>query len=892
MFSSSRIRKSVVICLVLLFSLGSLVQAQAKPARADLLDFVPADSLFCVRINNLDKALGLVDEYIAGLSPMPIPLSMMARMPLAQLLGDPTLKNIKTNGDFAIFGVICPSQDKPDEILVAGFIPVTDYAEFVGENANCSEPDDKGVSKISAGNKKILITKVGSYALLGPENSHDELVAVAGAISKDKAKSLASVLGKRRARAAGKAPFWAYGNVQSAGKAFGPFLFAQIEKGAEQLKKMEAQQGFSPAEVMDMYVEMLKVILDEVDTATLSATPGAEALKLSVDVSAVKGKPLAKMLTPSKSPEKRNTLLPYLDDDAMMNLAMKINKPLWTKMYDRVFDVLGVMSKGSISAEDMAKLKKLTYKELESFGDSLAFSMSASSGAKPPFAMTYAIEIADQAAYEQTIKESMEVMNSGAIGDIYKSMGMKLDFEIKQGTAEYKGVSIDSARLQFKSTEPDSDMAKAIEAMYGEGFDYRWAIVDGLALIAISPDVDAEIRKLIDEVKAGGRKKLGKETKAALALLPGAQRADFVGTINYVRMMKMGIGMAKAMGPEAGVMPEIDVPTESNIAFSGRIRRGRIHKDVVIPKKHLVEIKAAIEQITAGVQKTVASKKKGPAPTVEKVKTPVVAEGAKVEKLADGFSFTEGPAADTDCNVFFSDIPNNKVHKFSSDGKVSVHRDNTGGANGLYFDKKGNLLACAGGDRQVVSISLEGKVTVLADKYDGKKLNSPNDLWIDPKGGIYFTDPRYGRNRDDMEQDGEHVYYILPGSERNRKIIRVVDDMVRPNGVIGTCDGKKLYIADHGGGKTWVYKINEDGTLSDKKLFAEEGSDGMTIDNEGNIYLTNDAVKVYCCPGNKIATIEVPERPANVTFGGPGKQILFITAQKSLYSIAMRVKGL
>ena len=143
-----------------------------------------------------------------------------------------------------------------------------------------------------------------------------------------------------------------------------------------------------------------------------------------------------------------------------------------------------------------------------------------------------------------------------------------------------------------------------------------------------------------------------------------------------------------------------------------------------------------------------------------------------------------------------------------------------------------------------------------------------------------------------MEQDGEHVYYILPGSGTNRKVIRVVDDMVRPNGIIGTPCGKKLYVADHGDSKTWVYKIKKDGTLGDKKLFAEEGSDGMTIDNEGNIYLTNDAVKVYCCAGNKIATIAVPERPSNVTFGGANKQTLFITARKSLYAVDMTVKGL
>jgi len=378
MFSSSRTRKLVVVCLSVLFLIGLPVQAQPKAAQANVLDIVPAEALFCVRINNLDKALGLVDEYIAGLSPMPIPMSMMARMPLAQLLGDPTLKNVKTDGDFAIFGVLAPSktsQEKPNEFFVAGLIPLTDFDKFVSDNPNCPEPDKKGISKISAGGKKILIKKVGSYALVGPGNGYDELVAVARAISKGKAKSLGSVLGKRQASAAAKAPFWAHGNVQLAGKTFGPFLFSQIDEVAEQLTNIETQQAIGPpAEIMDMYVEMLKVVLDEVDTASLSITPSADALKLAIDVSAVKGKPLAKMLTASKSSKKRNTLLPYLEDGAMMNLAMKLDKPMMTKMYDRLFDFISVICKDGISVEDMAKLKNLTNKELESYGDSLAFS--------------------------------------------------------------------------------------------------------------------------------------------------------------------------------------------------------------------------------------------------------------------------------------------------------------------------------------------------------------------------------------------------------------------------------------------------------------------------------------------------------------------------------------
>jgi len=265
----------------------------------------------------------------------------------------------------------------------------------------------------------------------------------------------------------------------------------------------------------------------------------------------------------------------------------------------------------------------------------------------------------------------------------------------------------------------------------------------------------------------------------------------------------------------------------------------------------------------------------------------VVAKGQEVKKLSGGFSFTEGPAADAQGNIFFSDIPNNRIHKWSLDGKLSTFRENSGGANGLYFDKNGNLLACEGGGRRLVSIDPNGNVMVLAVQYQDKPFNSLNDLWPDPKGGIYFTDPRYG-NRDDMQQDGEHVYYLTPD---RKKVIRVIDDMVRPNGVIGTPDGKLLYVADHGGRKTFVYTINDDGTLSNKKPFAPKGSDGMTIDNEGNIYLTTSVVEVYNKTGKKIETIVVPEIPANVCFGGKAKKTLFITARTSLYSLQMRAKG-
>jgi gluconolactonase len=279
-----------------------------------------------------------------------------------------------------------------------------------------------------------------------------------------------------------------------------------------------------------------------------------------------------------------------------------------------------------------------------------------------------------------------------------------------------------------------------------------------------------------------------------------------------------------------------------------------------------------------------------PASSAEKLG--VIATDAKVKKLAGVFEFTEGPAVDARGNVFFTDQPNNRIHKWSVDGKLSVFHEKPGRSNGLYFDKKGNLLACADLNNQLWSIDLRGKVTVLVKGYKGKKLNGPNDLWIDRKGGIYFTDPFYRRrywDRGPMEQDGQHVYYLYPG---RKKLIRVTDDLVTPNGIIGTPDGKLLYVADLGARKTYVYNIKADGTLANKKLFCSMGSDGMTIDNEGNVYLTGKGVTVFNSAGEKIEHIDIDAGwTANVCFGGKDMRTLFITAMDSLYAIKMRVKG-
>ena len=264
----------------------------------------------------------------------------------------------------------------------------------------------------------------------------------------------------------------------------------------------------------------------------------------------------------------------------------------------------------------------------------------------------------------------------------------------------------------------------------------------------------------------------------------------------------------------------------------------------------------------------------------------VVAPGAKLTKAGDGYQFTEGPAADAQGDVYFSDIPASRTYKWSPDGKITLFRKDTGNANGLAFDRAGNLFACEGGRGRVVSIDPQRRVTVVAGQYNGKAFNQPNDLWIDPQGGVYFSDPIYGRA--EQMQDGEHLYYVSPD---RKHVVRVVDDMVRPNGLIGTPDGKRLYVSDHGAKRIYLYDIENDGTLSHKRFFAPVGADGMKLDSEGNVYMAEKGIVVYDAAGKYRETIGVPHEPTNLCFAGPDSRILFITARPAIYTLRMRVAG-
>jgi gluconolactonase len=270
----------------------------------------------------------------------------------------------------------------------------------------------------------------------------------------------------------------------------------------------------------------------------------------------------------------------------------------------------------------------------------------------------------------------------------------------------------------------------------------------------------------------------------------------------------------------------------------------------------------------------------------------IVAPAGVLKLVSRQFSFTEGASVDRRGNIFFTDQPNNKIWEYDVKGRLSVYLDSAGRSNGMYFDPKGRLVTCADEQDQLWAIGPHKKVRVLLSDLGGKRLNGPNDLWIDAGDGIYFTDPYYQRpywTRTKPDLSVEGVYYLARGKTQ---AVMVAGDLAKPNGIVGTPDGRYLYVADIGEGKTYKYSIGPDGMLTGRELFVTQGSDGMTLDERGDVYLTGDGVTVYDSAGKKIAHIPVPEKwTANLCFGGKGKRVLFITASEGIYVLPMRVRG-
>jgi hypothetical protein len=616
MTNSRGFRNAVAAGMVVLLAAGSVWAGKpAKPRRDGLLRTVPAKSLFCVRINNLDGSLTAANEFLKGIAPEFFDVKAMALSHLGKdILGNEQLKGVNTKGNFAIFGMNLPGKSAGrgpmGNIFIGALIPVRNYDKFISRSPNCSEPDDEGISTIVVEDETpALVTRLRRFALLCPPQDRDKLVRVKKLMGAKK-RGLGKALDENDIKLATTSPVWLYVNVQEGSKLIGPMLFAQLEQVKAALESMkESGQGAigDPAAIIGFYAGMFKMMIDGTGHVTVGLSPTSDVCFVTVGMKAVPETEMAAMLAAPAGGDLRN-LLGYLDDGAMMNLCSKVNRESGKMLYMKLIELLPLMATDGIPKADLEKLKKLMAKTFDAIGDSLAFSFATGGKDSAPFSIKYVIKVRDKKAFEQVIEEELQMMREGALDKLYKGLGMEMDIKVERDIGTHKGVSIDAAKVVFKMGDEDSPQSQMLKKMWGDALDYRWALLDGYCVYSIGGDTDKTIRELIDQVKAGGPKDIGSEMRAALAAIPNSKQADCVGTLNYIRMLNMASGFMVMPG---GVkFPQLDVPTKSNIAFAVRTAHGRMTLQMALPKQHLLEIKSAFEKFIPQIQQQEQLQKK------------------------------------------------------------------------------------------------------------------------------------------------------------------------------------------------------------------------------------------------------------------------------------------
>ena len=339
------------------------------------------------------------------------------------------------------------------------------------------------------------------------------------------------------------------------------------------------------------------MVLEGTENVTVALAPSAEACSVTVGVKAV---PETEMAAIVGSPVDGNfgNILGYLDDGAMMNLGSKIDRPSMKAGYMKLFELVGQMIPDGIPEADLEEMKTLTTEGINALGDSIAISIGVNGTGTMPFWAKYVFEVEDEKAFKEVLEKELRMMEDGAFGDLYKGFGMEMNVKINRGAGNYKGVTIDAAKVNFKISDK-SMQSQMIGKMFGDGLDYSWAFVNNNCVYTIGGDADKMIRELIDQVKAGGPEKIGAEMKPAMDAIPESKQADVVGTFNYVRAINMAMSFMIEGADSAD-----QVQSQSSIAFAGRTtEKGKMKLQIVMPKKHLQEIQSAFKKLIPIMEK-------------------------------------------------------------------------------------------------------------------------------------------------------------------------------------------------------------------------------------------------------------------------------------------------
>ncbi|MEN6578873.1 MAG: hypothetical protein ABFD90_21195 [Phycisphaerales bacterium] len=579
--------------LVVLFAAG--VSDAAQSAANDPLQLVPAESLFCVRINKLSETLTQVDQFLMGVSPFGA--SMMVMGQVATMLGGAEPNGLDMSGTFAAFGPL-PGGEGPDPSRVGILVPVSDYQKFVTGNPNVTKPDAQGISLIGPEGQQALATvKAGAFALVTAVDNKQALIEVKNWMPRG-TTSLAQRLGADEIKRAQGSPAWAYVNIQTVSKMFGPMIQAKIQEIKEMSKQMQGQGGppmmGNMEGIMDTYSSLLDTLLKETQFVSLTLNPSSTALNAGLMVAALPETEMAKTLKGGVASPDRS-FARYLKNGAIASFITSVDTASWNRLNDMGMEMFTKMMGKNATDPQILQLKKLATDATTALGGTLAGSFSLDAASKPPFAVRYVVGLKDPQAFYRCLEESAKLFSTGALADLYKEMGLKANFEIQRKAETYKEVAIDALKMSFTVTDPNSPQAQMVAAMYGQGMNGRIAVVNNLLVYAFAGDPSPVIRELIDQVKTGGSTtQVATEVDAATKLIPGAEKADFFTTFNILRVFQM----ATTMMPMPIQTPAVQ--SQSNIALASNADNGKLSIEMAIPKQHLMEIMTTFMKMQQG----------------------------------------------------------------------------------------------------------------------------------------------------------------------------------------------------------------------------------------------------------------------------------------------------
>ena len=539
-----------------------------------LLNTIPAGCLFAVRINKFDTSMGKIDEYLAGLSPMP--MTMMFRGQLGMIFGDPQLQEIDTQGSFAIFGFMPSNGFEP---AIAALVPVKSYKRLLSVNTNIGPPDKDKISTLTAPGSMmppLSITSAGSdrFALITLANNAPQLAVIKNSL-KDFG-SLAKKLRPHDINKAANATIWAYGDAAGAAELFESTIGMQLDQARN-------MGGKSQIAIMAMIAENLIETTEDLDSATLAIKIQQSRANLDLRISAVPGTVIAKTLTSASKTNTAYELESYLSDDAIMNFVTKINKSLLRKSSEAAIDIAediiaGMQTNGQShtpateTTQLINDIKLLLMQAINSYGDEMMVSLKPGQG-MPPISSTSITQITDKETMTKVNDQIYTLLEKFGIGSI----------EVKRGIETYKDIEIDSINIPMPMPNNGSQSAST-----------RTAFIDGMELEVFGVNADKDIKRLINQVKLDGDGKYNHRIDKAKTSLKNYKQSSFFGTVNAVQYMKMVIAMLSGMGRNVNTD---DLTSTADVAFCGQIADGGIEIEIAVPKKVLTETKNAGESL-------------------------------------------------------------------------------------------------------------------------------------------------------------------------------------------------------------------------------------------------------------------------------------------------------